>query len=132
MKIGELSRRAGISTRLLRYYESRGLIEPDRAANGYRDYPEEAVAHIEQIRSLVASGLSTRIVRAIIPMLRGETLEEDPNGDLISLFAAELESLDIRIACLSYNRDAVRRYLDHARSSVPIAAGRSASSRPRA
>src|SRR5690348_7791587 len=118
MKIGELSRRAGISTRLLRYYESRGLIEPDRAANGYRDYPEEAVAHIEQIRSLVASGLSTRIVRAIIPMLRGETLEETPSGDLISLFAAELESLDVRIACLSYNREAVRSYLDHARSSV--------------
>ncbi len=38
MKIGELSRRTGVPTRMLRYYEEQGLLRPERADNGYRSY----------------------------------------------------------------------------------------------
>ncbi|MEU8781789.1 MerR family DNA-binding transcriptional regulator [Streptomyces sp. NPDC048637] len=37
MLIGELSRRAGVSERLLRYYERMELIHSERRANGYRE-----------------------------------------------------------------------------------------------
>ncbi|UZI28651.1 MerR family DNA-binding transcriptional regulator [Streptomyces sp. CA-278952] len=40
MRIGELARRAGTTTRTLRYYESRGLLPARRAENGYRSYDE--------------------------------------------------------------------------------------------
>ncbi|MEU6192280.1 MerR family DNA-binding transcriptional regulator [Streptomyces sp. NPDC047061] len=43
MKIGELSHRTGVSTRLLRYYEQQGLLHPSRLPNGYRDFHEHAV-----------------------------------------------------------------------------------------
>ncbi|MCX5095152.1 MerR family DNA-binding transcriptional regulator [Streptomyces sp. NBC_00365] len=34
MRIGELSRRTGVPTRILRYYEEQGLLGPERAPNG--------------------------------------------------------------------------------------------------
>ena len=58
MRIGELARRTGVSTRLLRYYEEQGLMVPQRSANGYRDYSEEFVDQIAQIRSLLDGGLA--------------------------------------------------------------------------
>ena len=44
MKIGELATRAGVSPRLVRYYEQQQLLAPTRQANGYRAYDEEHVA----------------------------------------------------------------------------------------
>ena len=42
MKIGELSERTNVPTRMLRYYEEQGLLSSERRSNGYRDYPETA------------------------------------------------------------------------------------------
>jgi len=71
MKIGELSRRTGVTTRLLRYYEEPDLLHPDRADNGYRSYGESAVRDVQQIRGLLDSGLTTEMIRAILPFLSG-------------------------------------------------------------
>jgi hypothetical protein len=38
MRIGELSRRTGVPTRMLRYYEEQDLLRPEQAANNYRCY----------------------------------------------------------------------------------------------
>jgi DNA-binding transcriptional MerR regulator len=38
VRIGELAERSNVLPRLLRYYEEQGLLTPDRAPNGYRDY----------------------------------------------------------------------------------------------
>lgn len=56
MLIGELSRRTEVSERLLRYYERVELIRSERRANGYRDYAEETVETVRQIRALLAAG----------------------------------------------------------------------------
>jgi DNA-binding transcriptional MerR regulator len=37
MRIGELSRRTGVSQRSLRYYEEQGLLMPARLASGTED-----------------------------------------------------------------------------------------------
>lgn len=52
MRIGEPARRAGVSTRALRYYEQRGLIRSRRSANGYREYDESDVRIVAEIRAL--------------------------------------------------------------------------------
>ena len=51
MRIGELSRRTGTATRLLRYYEEQGLLTPQREENGYREYGEHLVDRVLQIRA---------------------------------------------------------------------------------
>lgn len=61
MLIGEISRRAGVSARMLRHYESLGLIQPaGRTGSGYREYSAQdsrRIFHIECLRSL---GMSLR------------------------------------------------------------------------
>ncbi|WP_413098455.1 MerR family transcriptional regulator [Streptomyces sp. Inha503] len=79
MLVGELSRRTGVSERLLRYYERMELIHSQRRANGYRDYDEQMVQTVRRIRALLAAGLPTRIIRQVLPCtFDGATLRPCP------------------------------------------------------
>ncbi len=52
MRIGELARLSGLTASRIRFYEAAGLIlAVERQANGYRDYPPEAVWILEIIAS---------------------------------------------------------------------------------
>lgn len=59
----------GISTKALRLYEERGLIQPDRSATGWRAYRAGDMARAAEIASLRALGLSLAQVE---DALRGE------------------------------------------------------------
>jgi DNA-binding transcriptional MerR regulator len=76
MFIGELSRRTGISTRGLRYYEEQGLLHPQRRSSGYREFDDSDVDRVRRIRVLLAAGLSTDLIREVLPCMtdEGETL----------------------------------------------------------
>lgn len=69
MRIGELARRTGVSPRSLRYYEAQGLLTPERAPSGYRDYAESDIALVRRVRTLLAAGLSTAQIAQILPCL---------------------------------------------------------------
>lgn len=61
MLIGEVARRSGVSARMLRHYESLGLVRPSgRTGSGYREYSGEDIRRIFHIESLRALGLSLR------------------------------------------------------------------------
>lgn len=61
MLIGEVARRSGVSARMLRHYESLGLVRPsDRTGSGYREYSGEDIRRIFHIESLRSLGLSLR------------------------------------------------------------------------
>ncbi|TDE42824.1 MerR family transcriptional regulator [Nonomuraea mesophila] len=115
MRIGELSRRTGVPTRMLRYYEEQDLLHPQRADNGYRHYPDSAVHRVRQIRGLLDSGLTTEIIRRILPFLDGpgkiHLHPECLTPELAGLLEAEAERIQERIDCLSRNRDAIHAYL---------------------
>ncbi|MCP9949618.1 MerR family transcriptional regulator [Actinomadura madurae] len=72
MRIGELSRRTGVSQRLLRYYEEQGLLRPVRLASGYREYRPDDVALVRRIRCLLGAGLGTATIATVLPCLRDE------------------------------------------------------------
>ena len=67
MRISELSRRCGASTRSLRHYDAQGLLESTRLPNGYRDFAEAAVEQVRRIRSLLAVGLGLDEIRVLMP-----------------------------------------------------------------
>ncbi|MFI8325522.1 HEAT repeat domain-containing protein [Streptomyces sp. NPDC085529] len=61
MLIGEVARRSGVSARMLRHYESLGLVRPSgRTGSGYREYGDEDIRRIFHIESLRSLGLSLR------------------------------------------------------------------------
>ena len=103
MKIGELSRRTGVSTRVLRYYEEQGLIAPARTTNTYRTYDEQDVARVEQVVGLVRAGVPTRLARVLLDLedTRAEELAPSCTRQVAEMLAEELTGLDERIACLN-------------------------------
>ncbi|MEU5319421.1 HEAT repeat domain-containing protein [Streptomyces sp. NPDC021056] len=61
MLIGEVARRSGVSARMLRHYESLGLLRPSaRTGSGYREYSGDDIRRIFHIESLRSLGLSLR------------------------------------------------------------------------
>jgi MerR family transcriptional regulator, light-induced transcriptional regulator len=58
-RIGELSRRTGVSAQLLRAWEHRyGLLQPTRSAGGYRLYTEADERRVRRMQAHLADGLS--------------------------------------------------------------------------
>src|ERR1700754_3809853 len=59
MLIGEVSRRSGVSTRMLRHYDALGLVTPSvRTSGGYREYSADDIRRLFQVESLRTLGLS--------------------------------------------------------------------------
>ncbi|MEV0053858.1 MerR family transcriptional regulator [Saccharopolyspora shandongensis] len=108
MRMGEFSRRTGVSQRLLRYYEEQGLITPLRRPNGYREYAEEDVATVRGIRMLLAAGLNTATIAELLPCMvnDGQTLAPSCSGMLPDL-NRERERIDEAVASLLAARDAL-------------------------
>lgn len=50
MKISELSNQRGVSTRSIRYYVKKRLIQPSRKENGYRVYEEQDIERVKAIQ----------------------------------------------------------------------------------
>lgn len=112
MRIKEVSERTGVSARLLRYYEEQGLLSPRRQENGYRDYDESQVAGVQQIRSLLDAGLTTEIIRAVLPCLAEAASSQYPAPDFVRRIRQERSRMAERLDCLSKNLRAIDDYLD--------------------
>ena len=50
MKIKEVSEQCGLSSKSIRYYESMGLLDVERSANGYREYDATQIERLKEIR----------------------------------------------------------------------------------
>ncbi|WP_436786264.1 MerR family transcriptional regulator [Yinghuangia sp. YIM S10712] len=114
MRIGELSRRTGVNAHQLRYYEAQGLLEADRAANGYREYDESAVLRVKQIRHLLGAGLSSEDIAYLLPCAVGEAPQLPGCPELLAAIRSRLRRLDDQMAELARSRSALAGYLDAA------------------
>lgn len=74
MKIGELSRRTGVSVRALRYYEEKGVLAPERTPGGYRIFSESDVRAVAHTRTLLAAGIGTELISEILSCMSGDSL----------------------------------------------------------
>jgi len=65
-RIGELSRRSGVSPELLRAWERRyGLLQPSRSAGGLRLYSESDLARVRLMQAQLAAGLAAAEAAAV-------------------------------------------------------------------
>lgn len=112
MRIKELSERTDVPARLLRYYEEQGLLSPERTENGYRDYDPGHVDRVLQIRSLLDAGLTTEIIRAVLPCLAEAANSCYPAPDFVARVREERDRMAARHAALSRNLEALDDYLN--------------------
>ncbi|MFI0350786.1 MerR family transcriptional regulator [Actinomadura sp. 9N407] len=77
MRIGELAALVGVSTRTVRHYHHQGLLpEPERLANGYREYRVRDAVALARIRRLTELGLALDEIRDVLADDRGRELRE--------------------------------------------------------
>ncbi|MEJ6527834.1 MerR family transcriptional regulator [Exiguobacterium sp. USCH10] len=88
MKIGELAKRSGVSTRTIDYYTNFGLLDVQRSESNYRLYPLSAIQTIERIQLLKKQRLTISEIKEILN--REETINSEVLAE--SVFK-EFESL---------------------------------------
>ncbi|MGA5900168.1 MerR family transcriptional regulator [Streptomyces venetus] len=77
MRIGELAAAVGVTTRAVRHYHHLGLLpEPERLANGYREYGLRHAVVLARIRRLTELGLGLAEVRDVLAEEAGKDLVE--------------------------------------------------------
>lgn len=72
LSISVTSEMTGVAPQMLRTYEARGLLSPERTPGGTRRYSGNDVARIDEITRLLATGLNLAGVQQVLE-LREET-----------------------------------------------------------
>ena len=102
MQIGEASSRTGVSAKMIRHYESIGLIPaPDRRDSNYRDYGAGDLHRLGFIRRARDLGFSIDEIREL---LRLWSDRRRSRRDVKALTLAHIAELDAKIALLGEMR----------------------------
>ncbi|NRQ35736.1 MerR family transcriptional regulator [Nonomuraea sp. NN258] len=104
MRIGELAERTGVSTRSLRYYEQHGLLTARRGPNGYRDYAEDDVKLVAEIRALLAVGFTLEDTRPFVDCLRAGHSSGGVCSESVAVYQRKLRQIDEEIRVLLARR----------------------------
>ena len=107
VNIGAAARRSGITVKMIRYYESIGLMAPaDRSAGNYRTYDRRDINRLEFIKRARGLGFSLEEIRQLLALW-------DDSGrasaEVKALVTSHIAELDTRIAALK----SMRRTLAH-------------------
>ncbi len=70
MNVSDAGRRSGLPAKTIRYYEEVGLVKPDRAANGYRDYSSDDVHRLAFLKRARSLGFSIDECRQLMALYR--------------------------------------------------------------
>jgi DNA-binding transcriptional MerR regulator len=119
MKIGELSRRTGISIRMLRYYEGEGLLSPVRTLAGYRDYSQADVETVGRIGLLSDAGMTLAVIRDFLPCSLDQRHAFEPCDELKSRLLMQINSIDEKSRKLSESRNLLNALLEAFEESTP-------------
>ena len=105
MNVSQAAHRSGLPAKTIRYYEEVGLIQPDRAANGYRDYSAEDVHSLAFLRRARGLGFSIEECRQLMALYRDKSRA---SHDVREIAVAHVTAIDDKIAELQ----SMRRTLD--------------------
>src|SRR6188508_2836822 len=113
VRIGELSRRSGVSPELLRAWERRyGLLQPTRSAGGLRLYSSDDLARVQAMQHHLAEGLAAAEAAALAR--RGA----QPEGEAALFPAAAQRDLDAALS--SFDEGGAHAVIDSLLAQVSL------------
>lgn len=111
MNIGDVAAISGLTPKTIRYYESRGLLQPMRSTNGYRSYRASDARRLRLLAEARKLGLSLSDCETLLEAV--ETNETKP-GTLSQLLRAHLDTLEQEARAIETKRLAVIELLNFA------------------
>ncbi|EOR24118.1 MerR family transcriptional regulator [Cytobacillus oceanisediminis] len=75
MRIGQVAKLSGLSTRTIDYYTSNKLLPVTRSASNYRLYSEDVLHTLERIKLLKKQRMSIEEIRKVIQSTEDEDIE---------------------------------------------------------
>src|SRR5215217_2510569 len=113
MKIGEAAARSGVSVKMVRYYESIGLVSrAARGANSYRDFDERDVHDLRFIRRARGLGFPVDEIRVLLALWRDRSR---PSREVKRVVASHIDALQARIADMQAMVASLSHLADHCR-----------------
>jgi DNA-binding transcriptional MerR regulator/methylmalonyl-CoA mutase cobalamin-binding subunit len=115
LRIGELSRRTGVTPELLRAWEQRyGLLKPARSDGGFRLYSEQDERRVRTTTALIGQGLSAAEA-ARRALAEGSQAEVGADQPVVAGLAAELST-----ALDGFDAERVHELFDRLLASVSV------------
>jgi Cu(I)-responsive transcriptional regulator len=111
MNIGQASSASGITAKMIRYYETIGLIEPAaRTDSGYRAYTETDVHTLRFIRRARDLGFSVDQMRELLALWRDRGRA---SADVKRIAMEHVADLERKAAALRQMADTLHHLADH-------------------
>lgn len=111
MNIGKAAQRSGLTAKMIRYYESIGLLSPaGRSDNGYRHYSEDDLHRLAFIRRSRDLGFSLEEVGRLLALWQDR---HRASAEVKALASSHVEALNRKIEELSSLRDTLQVLVDH-------------------
>ncbi len=125
MQIGAAAAASGVSRKMIRHYESIGLLSPaPRSAAGYRHYTNADLHTLRFIKTARALGFSLEEITQLLSLWQDK---KRPSGEVKKLVEAHMGDLEGKIAELTAMRAALRELAQLCqggeRPDCPILAG---------
>lgn len=106
MNIGELSKISGVSDKMIRHYESIGLLpKAKRSESGYRQYSEKDAHNLIFIKRSRQLGFSTAEIKTLIGLWKNKSRT---SKEVKKLATTHLEELEKKISDLQEMADSIR------------------------
>lgn len=108
MNVGDAAQRSGLPAKSIRYYEEIGLIRPQRAGNGYRDYSGDDIHRLTFLRRARNLGFSIDDCRQLMALYQDRSRA---SHDVREIAAAHVTAIEEKVRELQSMRSTLQKLI---------------------